>query len=66
MGGFVQFRLNIFKQSQTHFSQLHTSLDSDELESCNFMCSSITAMLKGLSEEIFMRYLGRDGSVFIR
>ena len=34
-----QFKLNGFKQGQTHISQLHISLDPDELESCNFVCS---------------------------
>ena len=33
MGQFGQFGLNGFKQGQTHFSQLHISLDPDELES---------------------------------
>ena len=33
MGQFGQFGLNGFKQGQNHFSQLHISLDPDELES---------------------------------
>ena len=44
MGQFGQFELNGFKQGQTHFSQPHISLDPDDLESCNFLCSLITAM----------------------
>ena len=42
MGQFAQFALNGFKRGQTHFSQLHISLDPDRLESCNFLCSLIT------------------------
>ena len=41
-----QFGLNELKRGQTHFSQRHISLDPDGLESCNFVCSSITAMRK--------------------
>ena len=33
MGQFAQFGLNQFNGGQTHFSQLHISLDSDEIES---------------------------------
>ena len=33
MGKFAQFGLNEFKRGQTHFSQLHISLDPDKLES---------------------------------
>ena len=39
MGGFAQFGLN-----QKCCSQLQLSLDTDKLKSCNFVCSSITAM----------------------
>ena len=39
MGKFAQFGLNGFKRGQTHFSQLHVSLDPDKLE-----ISLITAM----------------------
>ena len=53
MGLFGQFGLNGFKRGQTHFSQLHISLDPDELESCNFMCSLITA-LRGFATVTFM------------
>ena len=42
MGQFAQFGLNGFKRAQTHFSQLHISLDPDKLESC--LCSLITVM----------------------
>ena len=42
MGQFGQFGLHGFKQGQTHFSQLHISLDPDELESCDFVCNLIT------------------------
>ena len=42
MGQFAQFGLNEFKRGQTHFSQLHISLDPDKLESC--LCSLITVM----------------------
>ena len=41
---FGQFGLNGFRQGQIRFSQLHISLDPDKLESCNFVCSLITAM----------------------
>ena len=44
MGQFGQFGLNGFKRGQTRFSQLHKSLDPDELES-----SLITAM-RGLAK----------------
>ena len=44
MGQLDQFRLNGFKRCQTHFSQLHISLDPGELESCNFACILITLM----------------------
>ena len=44
MGQFGQFGLNGFKRGETHFSQLHISLDPDELESWNCVCSLITAM----------------------
>ena len=43
MGAFAQFGLNQFKRGQKRFSQLQLSLDTDELKSCNFVCSSITA-----------------------
>ena len=33
MGQFAQFGLNGFKRGQTHFSQLHISLDPDKLKS---------------------------------
>ena len=33
MGQFAQFGLNRFMRGQTHFSQLHISLNPDELES---------------------------------
>ena len=46
MGQFGQFGLNGFKRGQTLFSLLYISLDPDELESCNFVCSLLTAMLK--------------------
>ena len=39
-----QFGLNGFKQGQTRFSQLHISLDPDELESCDCLCSLIPGM----------------------
>ena len=45
MGQFGQFGLNGFKGGQTHFSQLPISLDPDELDGCNFVCSLITGML---------------------
>ena len=32
MGQFAQFELNVCKRDQTHFSQLHSSLDPDKLE----------------------------------
>ena len=35
MGQFGQLGLNGFKQGQKHLSQLHISLDSDELDSYN-------------------------------
>ena len=44
MGQFAQFGLNGFKRGQTQFSQLHISLDPDELESYNLVHSLITAM----------------------
>ena len=56
MGQFVQVGLNGFKWGQTHFSQLHISLDPDELESCNFVCSLITAM-RGFAK---LTYMGCD------
>ena len=34
MGQFAQFGLNVFNGGQTHFRQLHLSLDPDKLESC--------------------------------
>ena len=55
MGQFGQFGLNGFKQGQTHFSQLHISLDPDELESCSFVCSLIT-VIHG-----FAKVMGCDG-----
>ena len=39
MGQFAQLGLNGFKRGQTHFSQLHISLNPDKLESCNFLCA---------------------------
>ena len=44
MGGFSQFGSNICKGGQTHFSQLHISLDPDELEK-NIIFSSFTVVL---------------------
>ena len=44
MGQFGQFGLNGLKWGQTHFSQLHISLDPDKLDICNFVCSLITGM----------------------
>ena len=44
MGQFAQFGLNVFQRGQTHFSQLHISLDTDKLESYNFVCSLTTRM----------------------
>ena len=46
MEGFAQFGLNWFKRSQKCFSQFQISLDADKLNSCNFVCSSITARVK--------------------
>ena len=34
MGKFGQFGLNGFKRGQTHFSQIHISLDPDKLQFC--------------------------------
>ena len=45
MGGFTQFELNVFKFQSTHFSQLHISMDPDELESYTFF-SSITEITR--------------------
>ena len=44
MGQFGQFGLTWFMRGQTHFSQLQISLDPDELESCNLVCSLTNAM----------------------
>ena len=43
MGELAQFGLNGFKRGQKRFSQLQLSLDTDTLNNCNFVCSSITA-----------------------
>ena len=53
MGQFGQFGLNGFNRGQTHFSQLHISLDPDEQESCNFECSLITAT-RGIAKILCM------------
>ena len=48
MGQFTQFGLNGFKRGQTHFSQLHISLDPDKLESSLTTvmrrCTKVTCM----------------------
>ena len=44
MAGFAQFEFKVFKLSQTHFNYLHISMDPDQLESSNVVCSLITAM----------------------
>ena len=53
MGGVAQFGLNVFKWGQTHFCQLHLSLDPDKLEICHFVCRSITAVW-GFSKVTYM------------
>ena len=54
IGQFGQFGLNGLKRGQTHFSQLHISLDPDELVS-NFMYSLITA-IRGFAKVTCMGY----------
>ena len=56
MGQFTQFGLNGFKRGQTHFSQLHISLDTDKLERCTCVCSLIT-VTRGFTKVTCM---GRD------
>ena len=55
VGQFDQIGLNGFKRGQTQFSQLHISVNPDELESCNFVYSLITAM-RGFANVICMGF----------
>ena len=52
IGGFAQFGLNRFKHGQNTFSQIQLFEDSDELKSCEFVCSLITAR-QGFAKLIF-------------
>ena len=53
---FGQFGLNEFKRGQTHFSQLHISLDPGELES---LCAVLSLKMSQNKAQTFMHIIRR-------